>query len=116
MQQWRGNLAMQNGGEDAVFEFPQEVLAILPSDPYEQLDVARTITAMAVAARVSKLELETGNLRLKLAEKENIIHVLQERSGDPESTLHETSARLSRALGEQVWKLLLDVSRLSKGF
>jgi hypothetical protein len=110
-----GNLAIQNG-EGGVFELPQEVLSILPSDPYEQLDVARTITAMAVAARVSKLELETGNLHLKLAEKEDIIHVLQERSGDPESTLHETSARLSRALGEQVWKLLLDVSRLSKCF
>ncbi|CAM6021619.1 unnamed protein product [Sphagnum balticum] len=109
---------MQNGREDAVFEFPQEVLAILPSDPYEQLDVACTITAMAVAARVSKLELETGNLHLKLAEKEKekIIHVLQERTGDPESTLHQTSARLWRALGEHVWKLLLDVSRLSKGF
>jgi hypothetical protein len=118
MQQWSGNLAMQNGGEDAVLEFPQELLRILPPDPYEQLDVARTITVMAVAARVSKLELETGNFRLKLAEKEKekIIHVLQERTGDPESTLHQTSARLWRALGEQVWKLLVDVSRLSKGF
>ncbi len=86
-----------------MFDLPQEVLSILPSDPYEQLDVARTITAMAVAAQVSKLELETGNLHLSYR-------------GDPESTLHETSARLSRALGEQVWKLLLDVSRLSKGF
>jgi len=107
---------MQNGGEDVVFEFSQEVLAILMSDPYEQLHVVRTITAMVVVMRVSKLELETGNLHLKLTEKENIIHVLQERSGDPESTLHETIARLSRALGEHVWKLLLDVSRLSKGF
>jgi len=68
MQQWNGNLAMQNGGEDAMFEFLQEVLAILPLDPYEQLDVVRTITAMVVATRVSKLELETGNLHLKLAE------------------------------------------------
>ncbi len=107
---------MQNGREGGVFELPQQVLSILPSNPYEQLDVARTIMAMAVAARVSKLELETGNLHLKLSEKENIIHVLQERNRDPESTLHETSALLSRALGEQVWKLLLDVSRLSKGF
>jgi chromosome segregation ATPase len=64
-------------------------------------------------------------LHLKLAEKEDIIHVLQERSGDPESTLHETSARLSRALGEQenlannnnmlarqVKKLMCDVAKL----
>jgi hypothetical protein len=89
-----------------------------PSCRYKQLDVVRTITAMAVAARVSKLQLETGNSHLKLAEKENSIHVLQQRSGDPESTLHETCARLSGALGEQVWELLmdsLDVSRLSKG-
>jgi hypothetical protein len=68
MQQWNGNLAMQNGGEDAMFEFLQEVLAILPLNPYEQLDVVRTITTMAVAAHVSKLELEIGNLHLKLAE------------------------------------------------
>jgi len=59
---------MQNGGEDAMFEFLQEVLAILLLDPYEQLDVMCTITAMVVATRVSKLEFETGNLHLKLAE------------------------------------------------
>ncbi len=42
------------------------------------MDVACTIIAMAVAACVSKLELETGNLHLKLAEKEKekIIYVL----------------------------------------
>ncbi len=67
---------MQNGGKGGVFELPQVVLSILSSDPYEQLDVACTITAMAVAARVSKVELETVNLHLKLSEKENIIHVL----------------------------------------
>ncbi|CAK9233098.1 unnamed protein product [Sphagnum troendelagicum] len=63
---------------------------------YKQLDVPRTIAAMAVAARVSKLQLETGNLHLKLAEKENSIHVLQQRSGDPESTLHETCETLRK--------------------
>ncbi len=111
-QQWSGNLVMGNGG-GGEFELPQELLSVLPSDPYEQLDVARRITAMAVAARVSKLELETGKLRLKLAEKEHIIHGLQERIGDTESTLQETSSRLSRALDEQVWKLLLSSSILS---
>ncbi|CAK9266133.1 unnamed protein product [Sphagnum jensenii] len=75
MQQWSGNLVMQNG-EGGVFDLPQEVLSISPSDPYEQLDVAHTITAMAIVAHVSKLELEIKNLHLKLVEKENIIHVL----------------------------------------
>lgn len=94
-----GNGVMMNGGE---FELPQEVLQVLPSDPYEQLDVARRITAMAVAARVSKLESETGKLRQKLTEKEHIIYGLQERVVEAETTLQETSARLSHALDEQV--------------
>lgn len=93
-----GGGAMANGGE---FELPPEMLSVLPSDPYEQLDVARRITAMAVAARVSKLESETGKLRQKLTEKEHTIYGLQERVVEAESTLQETSARLSHALDEQ---------------
>jgi hypothetical protein len=65
------------------------VLSILSSDPYEQLDVARTITAMAVAAEVLKLESQTGNLHLSC-------------NGDLESTLHETSACVLRTLSEHV--------------
>lgn len=99
MSNKNGATAMANGGE---FELPQEVLAVLPSDPYEQLDVARRITAMAVAARVSKLESETGKLRQKLTEKEHTIYDLQERVVEAENTLEETSARLSNALDEQV--------------
>lgn len=120
--------AMANGtgtGNGSEFELPQEVLSVLPSDPYEQLDVARRITAMAVAARVSKLESETGKLRHKLTEKEHMIYGLQERVVETESTLQETSARLSHALDEQtklandknmlaaqVKKLMRDVAKL----
>ncbi|KAL2653670.1 hypothetical protein R1flu_021798 [Riccia fluitans] len=89
---------MGNGGN---FEIPQEILAVLPSDPYEQLDLARRITAMAVAERLSKLEGETGKLRAKLAEKELIITELNDRVADAESTLEETTARLSAALDDQ---------------
>lgn len=96
---------MSNGGE---FDLPSEVLSVLPSDPYEQLDVARRITAMAVAARVSKLESETGKLRHKLTEKEHMIYGLQEHVAEAESTLQETSARLSHALDEQVAHLLFE--------
>ncbi len=99
------NRSMSNGGE---FELPEEVLSVLPSDPYEQLDVARRITAMAVAARVSKLESETGKLRQKLTEKEHVVYGLQERVVEAESTLQETSARLSHALDEQVGRLYFE--------
>jgi hypothetical protein len=94
------------GGGGGELELPQDLLSVLPSDPYEQLDVARRITAMAVTARVAKLESETGKLRLKLAEKEDVIHDLQERVGDAESSLQETTARLSHALDEQAGSTL----------
>lgn len=69
---------MANGGE---LELPPEMLPVVPSDPQEQLDVARRITTMAVAAHVCNLESEnvTGKLGQKLTEKEQSIYGLQER-------------------------------------
>lgn len=89
---------MMNGVDP---DLPAEVLAVLPSDPYEQLDVARKITAMAIASRLSRLEGESAKLRQKLTEKEQIIYELQERLSEMEGTLQDTAARLSVALDEQ---------------
>ncbi|KAG0569428.1 hypothetical protein KC19_6G090100 [Ceratodon purpureus] len=113
---------MGNGGE---FELSQDVLAVLPSDPYEQLEIARRITAMAVATRMSKLEAETGKLRQKLTEKEHVIHGLQERVSEAEATLEDTNAKFSQSMEEQskllnekntlaaqVKKLMRDVAKL----
>jgi len=104
---WGGE--MGNGGD---FELSQEVLAVLPSDPYEQLDVARRITAMAVATRMAKLESETGKLRQKLTEKEHVIHGLQERVAEAEATLEETNSRFSQSMEEQT-KLLGEKNALA---
>lgn len=105
-----GGGEMGNGGE---FELSQEVLAVLPSDPYEQLDVARRITAMAVATRMAKLESETGKLRQKLTEKEHVIHGLQERVAEAEATLEETNSRFSQSMEEQVGYQFLTWTRIS---
>lgn len=91
--------AMGNGGD---FELPPQLLEVLPSDPYEQLEVARKLTSMAIASRVSKLEAEATKLRQKLAEKEQLIYGLQERLVEAEQTLQETTNRLSHALDDQV--------------
>lgn len=42
-----------------------------------------------------------GKLRKKLTEKEHIVYGMQKRVVEAESTLQETSARLSHALNEQ---------------
>ncbi|KAL0407089.1 UNVERIFIED_CONTAM: hypothetical protein Slati_4022800 [Sesamum latifolium] len=46
------------------FDLPDEILAVIPIDPYDQLDLARKITSMAIASRVTNLEAETGSLRI----------------------------------------------------
>jgi hypothetical protein len=50
------------------FSHPDDVLAVLPRDPYEQLDLARRITMLAVAGQVTELERELGRLRKGAAE------------------------------------------------
>jgi hypothetical protein len=87
------------GGE---LELSQELMAVLPSDPSLQLDMARRITARAVAARMSKLETETGRLRQKLAEKEHVLLSLQERMVQAQIALQETNAKILLSMDEQV--------------
>lgn len=89
---------MANNGSS---ELPRDVLAVLPSDPYEQLDVARKITAMAISSRLSMLEIESGKLKQRLQEKDQIVSSLQERVTELEEALQESSSRLSQALDEQ---------------
>ncbi|XP_044975656.1 uncharacterized protein LOC123443373 isoform X2 [Hordeum vulgare subsp. vulgare] len=52
------------------FALPDGVLAVLSWDPYEQLDVARRITALAVAGWVTGLECEVARLREGAADRE----------------------------------------------
>ncbi|PWZ30657.1 hypothetical protein Zm00014a_009142 [Zea mays] len=56
--------------EAADFVLPDELLAALLRDPYEQLDLARRITALAVSRWVSVLEREAGRLRAEAAGKD----------------------------------------------
>lgn len=79
------------------FDLPEEVLDVLPTDPYEQLDVARKITSIALATRISSLETELSTLTEKLEEKDDIIAQLQEQLDSLDSSLSETADKLSVA-------------------
>ncbi|CAL4935058.1 unnamed protein product [Urochloa decumbens] len=95
-----GGAAMGAGAGD--FALPDEVLAALPRDPYEQLDLARRITALAVAGRVSGLEREAGRLRADAAEKDRENAELRERVALLDTALQETNARLRAALEDNI--------------
>ncbi|KAL5229098.1 hypothetical protein ABZP36_017363 [Zizania latifolia] len=79
---------------------PDAIAAALPTDPYEQLEVARKITAVAVAARASRLELEAARLRQKLADKDRLAAELADRAAALEQALRDSDARLRAALDD----------------
>jgi hypothetical protein len=79
------------------FSRPDDVLAVLPRDPYEQLDLARRITMLAVAGQVTGLERELGRLRKGAAEKEAENAELRERVSLLDRALQETNARIRLA-------------------
>ncbi|GFP87534.1 uncharacterized protein at4g15545 [Phtheirospermum japonicum] len=90
---------MANGGGDSNragpdFNLPDEILSVIPTDPYDQLDLARKITSMAIASRVTKLETETGRLRQKLLEKDRLVEELEEKVSQLEGAYQDAELRL----------------------
>lgn len=90
------------GSTSTTFDLPEEVLQVLPSDPFEQLDVARKITSIALSTRVSLLEAESSSLRLSLSEKDQQIADLYTQIDALDSSLSEASDKLVKAEQEKV--------------
>ncbi|KAA8527176.1 hypothetical protein F0562_008595 [Nyssa sinensis] len=85
----------QSTGSGPDFHLPDEILSVIPTDPYDQLDLARKITSMAIASRVSKLESEMGRLRQKMYEKDRVILDLEEKVSQLEQAYQEAEMRLN---------------------
>uniref|UniRef100_A0ACD5V3P8 Uncharacterized protein n=1 Tax=Avena sativa TaxID=4498 RepID=A0ACD5V3P8_AVESA len=73
------------------FNLPDEILVVIPTDPYEQLDIARKITSMAISSRVSRLEADVARLRRDLADRDR-------SEADIRARLADSDARLLAAL------------------
>ncbi|GAU20051.1 hypothetical protein TSUD_381430 [Trifolium subterraneum] len=106
-------------------DIPEELLQVLPSDPFEQLDVARKITSIALSTRVNTLQSEVSALRAELAEKDALIDELQTQAEPFQAALTEAADKLALAeqdkekllkenasLSSTVRKLTRDVSKL----
>ncbi|XVF79505.1 hypothetical protein PTKIN_Ptkin14bG0228400 [Pterospermum kingtungense] len=90
------------GGGGMDFNLTEEILAVIPTDPYEQLDLARKITSMAIASRVSKMEAEIGRMRAKMYEKDRIIYDMEEKLSALQQANHEAESRLKIAFDENI--------------
>lgn len=106
MSQGSGSAGGAGGGGDdgggLDFQLPDEILSVIPADPYDQLDLARKITSMAIASRVTKLESEMGKMRQKLQDKDKLVFELEERLSRLQHANHEADSRLRIALDENV--------------
>ncbi|MED6207868.1 hypothetical protein PIB30_039597 [Stylosanthes scabra] len=110
------------GAGNMDFHLPDEILSVIPTDPYEQLDLARKITSMAIASRVSSLESDAGRLRQKLLEKDRLIYDLQERVSGLTHARLEADSKFKAALDENMKlskerdQLAATVKKLSRDF
>ncbi|KAK3428390.1 hypothetical protein EUGRSUZ_F04426 [Eucalyptus grandis] len=91
-----------NGGGGPDFELAEEILAVMPTDPYDQLDLARKITSMAIASRVSKLESDVSRSKQKLHDKDRIIYELEEKVAHLDRSHQEADSRLKIVLDENL--------------
>ncbi|XP_055823077.1 uncharacterized protein At4g15545-like isoform X2 [Solanum dulcamara] len=84
------------------FHLPDEILSVIPTDPYDQLDLARKITSMAIASRVTILESEMGRLRQKLNGKDRVILDLEDKVSQLEQACHNAELRLNITLQDNM--------------
>lgn len=95
---------MPSTGESEASDFgiPQEILKILPPDPYDQLDVACKITSLAISTRVAELESLSSALRAELADRDALISELRSRADSLDASLAAAADRLAAADIEKV--------------
>ncbi|KAG6687276.1 hypothetical protein I3843_11G063500 [Carya illinoinensis] len=84
------------------FDLPDEILTVIPTDPYDQLDLARKITSMAIASRVSNLESEVARMRHKLQDKDRVVVDLEEKVSRLDYAFREADSRLKIVLDDNM--------------
>ncbi|KAG9141403.1 hypothetical protein Leryth_001850 [Lithospermum erythrorhizon] len=77
----------------AELQLSEEILSVIPTDPFEQLDLARKITSMAIASRVNDLDAQVGRLRKKLHERDRVVVELQDTLSQLQQAFHESQLR-----------------------
>lgn len=82
----------------ASLELPNEVVAILPSDPFAQLELAHKIAQAALAQKTAQMESEGQQLREALLQKQNQIKSLERRVSSLELELQDMVSKSKQAV------------------
>ncbi|EPS58136.1 hypothetical protein M569_16679 [Genlisea aurea] len=84
-----------------MFDLPEELLEVLPSDPFDQLDIARKITSIALSARINALESEISQLRQQLSERDGFISHLESQLESLDASVIDAEDKLAAAQQEK---------------
>lgn len=106
----------ESGGEttsELRFDLPEELVQLLPQDPFEQLDIARRITSIALSTRVSSLESELSLLQHALSDRDSIISDLQSQIQSLDASLSHAGDKLSQTENEKERLLKENASLMS---
>ncbi|XP_047946977.1 uncharacterized protein At4g15545-like isoform X2 [Salvia hispanica] len=98
--------------ESSRLELPEELVEVLPLDPFEQLDVARKITSIALSTRLDSLESEMSELRQHLADRDDIITGMESQLQSLDVSFAQVSDKLAAAQREKE-SLLKENTQLS---
>eukprot|EP00873_Tetraselmis_striata_P022429 jgi/Tetstr1/442693/TSEL_030784.t1 len=77
---------------------PQEILSVLPQDPYAQLQLAYRISNNALSQKAGQLENDAQQLRHALSQKSNHSNMLEQRVAQLENELHDMHAKHKMAM------------------
>ncbi|CAL8464151.1 g3686 [Coccomyxa elongata] len=105
------DIPLEYSSASTVQTVPKEVLAVLPTDPYEQLKLAHKISSRAYTQKVSSLESEVGHLRRALADKNGHIRTLETSLTSCQLDLQEANEKV-RASNDAQSKLAAEKSAL----
>ena len=105
-------MAGESGGSatNLNFDLPEEVVQVLPSDPFQQLDVARKITSIALSTRVNTLESELSSLRAQIADKDNLLAAPQSQLDSLDASLSQIADQLLQTEQDKVPIISLSLS------
>lgn len=80
---------------------PKEIMAVLPTDPNEQLEMSHRIANLAFSQKVCVLEAENNQLRQTLMQRQSQIKALERRVTNLELEVNDAQEKARHSMEEQ---------------
>lgn len=85
----------------AEHSIPRELVALLPTDPDQQLELAHRLASLAFTSKAAQLEAENAQLRQSVMQRQSQIKALERRVTNLELEVNEAQEKARQSLEEQ---------------